>query len=308
MKPTVRARPLQVRELVLAAVEHLEAAALAGLAKRYPPTRLLATVAGEDYRSLAPFLDAIASELALAYAALGAREGFELLAPELEFELLDSGAGRAGQPPRLRSEFPQGDATAHWLPTGAEKGQSGPADEEASGLPALELLLTASTGGGTARQSRALVVLAPELPLALRALAHRAAVVGAVAPFVAGVPLDQNLRTALAGEVRRIALAGNGALYWAPAGALSLGRRSGFAHLIPSDAPANLSGRHFAFVREASGRLAAVDLGSTNGTFLEGRKLEAGRTEPLPLPARLEIGREGALSIHVRQTTTEPSR
>lgn len=305
VKPTLRSRPLQIRELVLAAVEHLEAAALGGLAKRYPPTRLVATVAREDYRSLAPFRDAIAAELALAYAALGAREGFELLAPELEIELMDGGAEGAGHPPRFLSEFPQGDAAAHWVPAGAGQGQPEPAGAGASGPPALELLLTVSAGGGTARQSKMLVALTPELPFELRAFAERGMAVGAIAPIAAGSPLDEKLRTALASEVRRIALAGNESLYWAPAGALSLGRSSGFAHLIPPEAPANLSGRHFAFVREASGRLAAVDLGSTNGTFLDGRRIEAGKPEPLPLPARLEIGREGALSIEVRRAVTE---
>ena len=305
VKPTLRARPLQIRELVLAAVEHLEAAALGGLAKRYPPTRLVATVAREDYRSLAPFREAIAGELALAYAALGAREGFELLAPELEIELVDRGAEAAGQPPRFLSEFPQGDAAAHWVPAGAGKGQPEPAGDGVSGPPALELLLTVSAGGGTARQSKILVVLTPELSPPFRALAERAVALGAITAFAPGGPLDEDLRTALMGEVRRIALAGNESLYWAPAGALSLGRRVGLAHLIPPDAPANLSGRHFAFVREASRPLAIVDLGSTNGTFLEGRKLKAGKLEPLPLPARLEIGREGALSIEVRPVATE---
>lgn len=305
VKPTLRSRPLQIRELVLAAVEHLEAAALAGLAKRYPPSRLVATVAREDYRSLAPFREAIAGELALAYAALGAREGFELLAPELEIELMDGGAEGTGHPPRFLSEFPQGDAAAHWVPARVGNGQPGPAGEGVSGPPALELLLTVCAGGGTARQSKILVVLTPELPPPFRAFAERAVAVGAVAAVAPGGPLDENLETALAGEVRRIALAGSQSLYWAPAGALSLGRRSGFAHLIPADAPANLSGRHLAFVREASGRLAIVDLGSTNGTFLDGQKIEAGKPEPLPLMACLEIGREGALSIEVRPAATE---
>lgn len=308
MKPTFRARPLQIRELVLAAVEHLEAAALAGLAKRYPPTRLVARVAREDYRSLAPFRDAIARELALAYAALGAREGFELLAPELEIELTDGGAEGAGQPPRFLSEFPQGDAATHWVPARVGNGQPGPAGEGVFGPPALELFLTVSAGGGTARQSKILVVLTPELPPPLRAFAERAVALGAIAAVAPGGPLEEKLRTALAGEVRRIALAGNESLYWAPAGALSIGRRVGLAHLIPPDAPANLSGRHFAFGREASGRLAIIDLGSTNGTFLDGRKLEAGKPEALPLPARLEIGREGALSIEMRWAATKLPR
>lgn len=294
---TPRTRPLQIRELVAAAVEHLEAASRVGLAKRYLPTGLVATVAGGDYRSLAPFGETIAEELRRAYADLGARDGFALLAPGLDVELADGGGTGVGQPPRFASSFPAGESKASWAPAPSVAAR-GP---ELAHAGFVEIVFTASAGGGTARQSRVVVSLAPELPPKLAARAARAESVASQPPLAGAPDPEARWLAAACAEAHRVSLRGGGALLWAPAGAFVVGRVAALAHVVPEEAPANLSSRHLALARggETGESLVAVDLGSTNGTWIGARRLEAWRPTLFALPATLEIGSEGALRIEL---------
>lgn len=55
-------------------------------------------------------------------------------------------------------------------------------------------------------------------------------------------------------------------------------------------ASATVSARHCCVFRSVSGSLSVKDLGSTNGTFVNGRALRAGETIPLPEGATLGLG------------------
>ncbi len=91
---------------------------------------------------------------------------------------------------------------------------------------------------------------------------------------------------------------------WSPQGVLLIGRKAGMVHWVPSAAPQILSGRHLAFVKAPSGGLRVVDLGSTNGTYLGGRRLGAYEGVMVTLPSSVEIGSEGALRMEMRVSGT----
>ncbi|MCP4664307.1 MAG: FHA domain-containing protein [bacterium] len=90
-------------------------------------------------------------------------------------------------------------------------------------------------------------------------------------------------------------------LLWAPRGLLLVGRKSELVHWVPPSPPQNLSGRHLAFLRARGAALRVVDLGSTNGTYVDGRELRAFERVLLALPNVVEIGTEGTLRIDLRQ-------
>lgn len=59
--------------------------------------------------------------------------------------------------------------------------------------------------------------------------------------------------------------------------------------LTDHDSEAKISRRH-AVIERDSDRLAIEDVGSLNGTFLNGAKLELGKLQPLKVGDELEIG------------------
>lgn len=319
-------RPLQLRELVLAVEEHLLAIALPGLAVSYLPTGIRLAVSPFDHSSLAPFEDELREQVRAVQARLAAQPAMRALGPPLAVELVEDATLQAGAPPRILSSFPAGNTVATWR-------ASEPVDSRSAAAPApengtlLELLLTVTGGSGTARQIALRVGLGPLLPVSevgsaataegrwleesdsgLRCLPDGEPWNGQ-APDPLG-PLAEisppELPTsipasALSTRAWRWVLTGRGNLLWAPAGALLIGRRPESAHLVPPGSPANLSARHLALVRTASGEIAAIDFASTNGTFLEGARLLPFRVSTLSLPATLEFGSEGSLRIEVSE-------
>lgn len=205
----------------------------------------------------------------------------------------------------------------------------------------LELVATPFAGQGTARQSAIRICLSPELPRELvspggepgegvtvadlgdvdedgaeAALAESLGSKVEKLPPLEGSP-SLELEPEMGGAPARLDPSGlafrlRGAsslpVIWAPGGVLILGRDRRRCHWSPSGSPANLSGRHLALLRGEDGGLWVVDLGSTNGSFLDGEALDPLKPCPAALPAALEIGHEGALRLEITSLVEEPVR
>lgn len=72
---------------------------------------------------------------------------------------------------------------------------------------------------------------------------------------------------------------------------VTFGRDPNIAEFTIVDDGGSLSRRHFRIFARDGGRLEIEDLGSVAGTKLEGAALKPFEPRPLPLPAKLEVGR-----------------
>lgn len=289
-------RPLQLCEVVAAAEEHLAASALPGLEVSYLPTRLVVGVSADDLRILEPFAERLAADLQAAQRRLAKDGELQLLGDRLEVELRPDEELAIAAPPRFRSSFPVGSRRASWRPAGPSSDAFFPHET----WKRFELVFTAGSRSGTARQQTVEVALAVATPGAgvleappargLPPVSLPAEALEALGVGAAAVSSPVLTRREPRGE--RLEAAG---------GVVVVGRAPALAHLVPTAAPRNLSGRHLALVRPAAGGLSVVDLGSTNGTHLHGNRLEPFVPAPLELPARLEIGTEGSLRLDLRE-------
>jgi hypothetical protein len=82
-----------------------------------------------------------------------------------------------------------------------------------------------------------------------------------------------------------------------PSGRLALGRDAEFSSLAVQLEPFDGVSRRHAIVERLAGELQIVDLDSTNGTFIDGRRLEANQPQPLAPGARLTLGRSLAVEV-----------
>lgn len=105
---------------------------------------------------------------------------------------------------------------------------------------------------------------------------------------------------ARASKLCRFYRPGRPEVLWAPQGILLVGRAPELVHWVPPGAPPNLSGRHFALLRGNGRTLRVVDLGSTNGTYLAGRRLEPYERVRVAPPETVEVGVEGAMRLDLR--------
>jgi len=330
------ARTLQIREILEAAEEHLQAASLPGLKTRFLPTRLSIAVAGADLKGLRPFAANLEEDLRAVLGRLARRPGFQALSERLEVQLVEAGELRPGSAPRFQAGFPAGGRRAFWRPEDLRPDAADTPVAQASPepqAPLVEMVLTATATDRTALQSVFLLCLAPTL--AARCLVaqrppdelleidadHRIRIVGSGDPWLKMEPavseLKESLPAGLISSVEgpedetplalyRFLRTDQPDLLWAPRGLLLVGRKSGLVHWVPPSPPQNLSGRHLAFLRARGDALRVVDLGSTNGTFVAGRELRPFERVMLSLPNAVEIGTEGVLRIDLRQWS-EPS-
>lgn len=319
----IQTRTLQIPEILEAAEEHLRAVALVGPKSRFLPVRLSVAVASADLKGIAPFESELRREMQEVVARLAARPHYKVLAPHLELDLTEAEELPPGSAPRLHATFPKGSRTAFWR--AAKRIKGGTQVEEA--VPTVfEAVLTMVSGDATALQSAFVLCLEPRLPA--RLVQPEAADVSLVVtadgkvreletgqPWT-GVPvkvseIDPTLPVELDSSVDlppdarssvlyRFYTPGRPEILWAPQGFLVVGRRNDLAHWVPGNAPQNLSGRHFALMRSQGRALRLVDLGSTNGTYLGGRRLHAFERVNLGVPEIVEVGTEGALSLDLR--------
>lgn len=324
-------RTLQIQEILEAAEEHLQAASLPGLKTRFLPTRLSIAVAGADLKGLQPFAANLEEDLRTVLGRLARRPGLQALSESLEVQLIEAGELTPGSAPRFHAAFPEGVRRAVWRPAdlrpeaAATSLTPGTPDRES---PLVEMVLTAIATDRTALQTVFLVSLEPTL--AARILVpqrppdevleidadHRIRIVGCGELWLKMEPEISELRESLpAGLISSVEGPEDGAplalyrfprpgqpdLLWAPRGLLLVGRKSGLVHWVPPSPPQNLSGRHLAFLRARGAALRVVDLGSTNGTYVDGRPLRPFERVLLTLPNAVEVGTEGALRIDLRQ-------
>lgn len=295
-------RPLQLREVIAAAEEHLVASALPGLEAAYLPERLAIGVSPADHKSLAPFADRLAEDLAAAHRRLASGPRLRSLASSLEIELQVEPVLAPAAAPRFVAGFPGGARAASWAATPR---RAAPESAPSSTL-ALELLLTLGSTGGTARE---MVV-----DLRLGDPGNTPGLAGKLCEedLFPALPLPPGALegTGLSGHCFRVRLTRGGTSRRprldVPSGALVIGRSAQLAQLVPPDAPRNLSGRHLAVARAEHGGFWAIDLGSTNGTFVAGVRLEPYRPLRLDLPAELAVGTEGSLRLEVRSGRLDP--
>lgn len=122
------------------------------------------------------------------------------------------------------------------------------------------------------------------------------------------VPVELDGSVDMPPEARRSKLCrfyvpGRVEVLWAPQGLLLVGRRPELVHWVPATAPRNLSGRHFALLRGTAQTLRVVDLGSTNGTYLAGRRLQPFERVQVSPPETLEVGTEKTMRLDLRFPT-----
>lgn len=311
----------------MAVAEHLEGAALRGLSRRYLPARVRVRVSEDDLRFLEPFGDRVRQEVASVVRELASRPGWRRTVDEAAVELSTAADLAPGALPRVEVEYADGPRRALWQPP--EAGEQAPGATPASGRAAsglLEVVITAASGDGTALQERFQVCLDPALPaaalhgvdlsnpLVLRLEASILVEDPSGEPWNASPPAEVGVqpgldatrevpgvpRDALSAPWLRARAADGATLLWCPAGALVIGRGDADAHLAPESAPQALSRRHCALARAAGGRLAVADLGSTNGTFLDGRPVAPGVLVPVNPPAMLSAGIQGTVTMELR--------
>jgi hypothetical protein len=80
-------------------------------------------------------------------------------------------------------------------------------------------------------------------------------------------------------------------------GVTTVGRQAG-VHVLINDATVS---RHHAEISYANGAYTMKDLGSSNGTFLNGARLEAGRVYPLKADDRLRFGKTVTYIFHLKE-------
>lgn len=318
-----RTRPLQIPEVLEMAEEHLRVAAMEGLRCRYLPTRLVVAVSREDYGGLEPFAPELQSEMRQALKRASEEPRYMALSRSLEVQLIEAGDLKPGSPPRFYATFPTGDRRADWNPLAKPRSRrKPPGDPEFL----FELVLTAASVEHTGLQSLHVLCLNPVLPTRHLDLGDPEARLimapdGQIYDETSGKPWPgpeariENLATAMPVELDgsvdiplepqgsklcRFQRPGRPEILWAPQGLLLVGRRAELVHWIPTAAPRNLSGRHFALLRAAGPTLRLVDLGSTNGTYLAGRRLRPFERVQIAPPETLDIGVEGAMQIAVR--------
>ena len=207
---------------------------------------------------------------------------------------------------------------------------AGGAAATAAALGLYEILAMPGQAQGTARQALLRLCLAPTLPLQL--LQRRAetgtalrldddeqpvtlegSAVADVLPELRFEALPPIVELPDLGAPAAAAMAepplflfrapGQTPLCWAPGGLLVIGRDPRRANWIPEGAPRNLSGRHLAFAAVADDdgchTLFALDLGSTNGLYYEGSRIEPLRPVAVKVPGRCSVGREGSLDLEI---------
>lgn len=332
-----RARPLQIREVVAAAEEHLRAVALPGLERRYLPGRLEIRVSQADLAVLRPFREEL--ERALRSLADGmAVQSTSRATEPLAVEIVATRTLREGEAPLFEAGFPPGCRRVEWTaPSGGAsrgasdsssraaaldggtvlgRGREAPADEAA--VATWELRVTAANAAGTALQSSlefefgASVDGGPDEPRDDLAPPPEESEGGPSPERLPGPRPSPAARRILERldlldpAVRPATLLGTGATKL-EGGVLLLGRVEGAAHWVPPGAPPNLSTTHLAFFL-ADGALQVVDLDSTNGTRLGPRRLEAGAPVPVSGGETLEIGSEGRCRIEIRRVDRAGTR
>ena len=320
----IQTRTLQIPEILEAAEEHLRAVALVGPTSRFLPVRLSVAVASADLKGIAPFESELRREMQEVVTRLAARPRYKVLTPHLELDLSEAQELPPGSAPRLHATFPEGSRSASWRPGAPVR--AGTQVEEAVSPTLFDAVLTMVSGEATALQSAFVLCLEPRLPA--RCVAPDAADVslvvdadGVVRELESGKPwtgmtpkrceVDAVLPTELDASVDlppearssvlyRFYTPGRPELLWAPRGFVVVGRRSDLAHWVPGNSPQNLSGRHFALMRSRARALRLADLGSTNGTYLGGRRLHAFERVAVGVPEVVEVGTEGTLSLDLR--------
>lgn len=323
-------RPLQIPEVLKAAEEHLRAVAAEGLKVRYLPVRLSVAVSSDDFRGLEPFLGDLRREMQDVMARLTAKPRYAALSPRLEIDLIEAGDLTLGSAPRLHATFPEREQRATWRPGAPESSPSEPARRNEAAGTLFELVLTTVSGEQTGLQNLFVLCLEPALPAACldSAAAPSRLVPGAggeilheesgepwgglsprISPLETVLPAELDASVDIPPEARssqlyRFYQPGRPEMLWAPQGLLLIGRRAELVHWVPAPTPRNLSGRHFALLRAPGNALKVMDLKSTNGTYLGGRRLTPFERLVVTPPETVEIGTEGTMRLDLR---TRPS-
>ena len=189
-----------------------------------------------------------------------------------------------------------------------------------------EVVLTAVSGEQTGLQSLFLLCLEPALPAVCldSDAAPSRLVLGAageilhqetgqswrgLAPRISSLqtalPVELDASVDIPPEARssrlyRFYQPGRPEVLWAPQGVLLIGRRAELVHWVPSPTPRNLSGRHFALLRASGNAIKVMDLNSTNGTYLGGRRLTPFERLVVTPPETVEVGTEGTMRLDIR--------
>lgn len=322
----LHSRALQIPEIVEAAEEHLKIVSLPGISQRYLPCRLAIAVSAADLESLTPFEDDLRRALQNMARKLGQKRTFHALAKVLDIDLsVDQELGE-GDAPRFQATFPEGPRQATWqLVPRAKAGKKFRSTTIEKARPVLlEVVLTIADTERTAMQSLFTLCLEPTLPVAAIEADDAGSIVlrsdggleiletgenwNGVTPQVGHAP---NIPDELEGgfdlppEIRgstlyRFFKPGQPEVLWAPQGLILVGRSTDDAHWVPAASPRNLSGRHLALLRAPRNGIRLVDLGSTNGTYVGGRRLRAYERVQVELPETIAVGTEGTMTMDLR--------
>lgn len=319
-------RVLQIEEVRAAVAEQLEVGALRGLHRRYLPSRIVVEVSAVDHRYLEPFLDRLTGAIRDEAQQRLAGGGWDAAAGPPAVRLDMNRHLRPGAVPRVRLEYPTPVASASWRPSG-RRGPTAWGDRSREGATRglFGLVITAAVDDGTAIQEAVRLHLAPSLPRAVldpgAPPGSEVAWDGDARRFVESpgdepvrpesgrlevhpppVVADSAAASLPAGWDRpwvELKRPGSDRLLWCPGGALIIGRADETAHLAPEHAGPSLSRCHLALTFSEAGGLGVVDLGSTNGTFVDGERLEPSAPRALALPATLTIGELGRLVVEM---------
>ena len=318
-------RVLQVEEVRVGVSEHLDTQALRGLRNRYLPSKITVCVSEEDSRCLRPFESTISETVQEEARRRVAGGEWRATAERIDLSLVVDPRIGTGKPPRLSSAYPAGVLRAGWKPGGGGRLEARAAHGPDASATVLRLTVTTAADHGTALQEPVLVALDPTLAVA--AVGADSVQAGYLALAEDGSGLVDSTGTAwsppaqLAFEIRQplaaesggapagtedwnrtsveFRLAGGGRLIWCPGGVLVVGRDEEWAHLVPEHAPSLLSRRQFRLSRTSARTLAVEDLGSTNGTWLDDRRLPRFEARAAALPAAIRVGEHGRLLVEV---------
>jgi len=313
-KLTGSTRVLQIEELRAAASETIDLEGLRGLKKRYLPSRISLAVSPEDHAFLSPFLTHITDSVSSEFVQrIHSGEWIPTSrTPEILLEINEALA--PGGAPVLSLGYPEGKMTSAWKPTHAS------VHKEPEGKTGFySLIITSGEEEYTAAQEKLLVYLAPAIPA--RALDPSAEPDCMLRLEDGEVRIEKGARwyppAGMALEIlgptagdrsspREVDILWlrcpdhpGGALIWCPEGTAVFGREEGLAQLVPEAGIPLLSRRQFRLRHENEKELSITDLGSMNGTRVEGHRLEAGRAKRIVAPARVEIGEKGSVVIEI---------
>jgi hypothetical protein len=310
-------RVLQIEELDQAVTEHVSAHALRGLQRRYLPSRISLRVSQEDLRSLRPFEQRIHDQLRAVIGRMAEQSNWMPTVDRVEIVVQGDTSLRSGSPPFVTIDYPPAKLEpVRWSPV-PSVGRGSSRDTEPVGTTSprnVRLVITGCVENGTAIQEEVWLHLGRNRPG------------GALGddPSIGGTNRTDGSDDLFgtSGSVRKAApspdvmldllpvgwdrpwaevyaVTGGARHIWCSGRVAFLGRDPGAAHVVPSVESNVLSRCHLAMWADDAGGITVCDLGSTNGTWLDGERLPSGVATRLPTPCRLSIGSRSRLEVHV---------